>query len=384
MSSSSVVRKLPITFSRILLLLSVSGYIFLCNYALREMFLVDGNKDECHLKSSNNTFASYKTYIRGCLDWEHLDMTPYFLTHDVPFESVTFNAADGFGPIDAWFLPASSVNVENPVESVPTIIVVHGFRVCKKHYTTLIVSAMLHRNNYNVLLIDLRNHGKSTKQHPTPYATFGSKEHHDVIGAVTYLKNRFGSDYKVGLYGASMGGATALIASARDDRLKVIYIDSPACDIYRLMQGNVYQLFNHMPVVKDYVPKSFVHAFSHAVLYGVCAIAKVKVGSEYGCLPFNYDPSVELTKLTSPKVYHFDHALLDTLVPYDHSHQCAAAIRSSQYDHIVSVNIMEKVGVKQPIQWNTMCKDHTVMALVNIQEKQYEQRLISFFNTHLS
>jgi len=383
-----------------ILVLSVLLTSFLIYYAFYALYYVNGKGDECELKAHGNTLTHFKTNV-NCSDWLNPpNLSDYFLSSEKNSgvhrleTDIQFLANDGFGPISAWFLPAQasqaseSESLENvDVSSIPTVIVVHGFRVCKNHFTTLTPTVMLHRGGYNVLLIDLRNHGKSAKQMPTPFCTFGSKEHHDIMGAVTYLKQRFGENHKIGLYGVSMGGATSLIAGARDERISAIYLDSPVCQVYETLQGNVRNMLQGLPVIQQIVPTSVLNQFSILLMKGTCMfgryVLRVSEQGGYGCHPFVYEPSRELTRIKNGKnkAFHFDHAEKDILVPVSNTHVCSQIIKSGEHKH-VSVFIQDKVG-EAPIQWHGMCRDHTVMAIHEISQRKYEKRLIGFFNTHL-
>ena len=82
----------------------------------------------------------------------------------------------------------------------------------------MLASTMLYKMGFNVLQIDLRNHGDTGIFSKIPYASFGSFEHLDAMGGVDYLQERFPflGNASFGIFGTSMGGATALVAFAKD------------------------------------------------------------------------------------------------------------------------------------------------------------------------
>ena len=86
-------------------------------------------------------------------------------------------------------------------------IVVHGYRVCRLKYDSLLPAGILYHAGYNVLSIDLRNHGDSSLFEPIKFVSFGNFEHLDVLGAFDYLLERFSflnETNNVGLFGSSM------------------------------------------------------------------------------------------------------------------------------------------------------------------------------------
>ena len=71
------------------------------------------------------------------------------------------------------------------LSNAPVVIVVHGLRVSKYDPDMLTVAGMLHKTGFNVLLFDLRDHGKSTIEDGR--VSIGTKEYRDVIASVDWL-----------------------------------------------------------------------------------------------------------------------------------------------------------------------------------------------------
>ncbi|MCC7366972.1 MAG: alpha/beta fold hydrolase [Chloroflexi bacterium] len=103
-------------------------------------------------------------------------------------------------------------------ESVGSVIVLHGHGGNK--HTVLPLARMLYPR-YNVLLLDHRGHGDSDGLR----TTIGYEERLDVHAAVEYLLEQ--GLGPVGIYGMSMGGATAILAAAEDRRISAVVADSP-------------------------------------------------------------------------------------------------------------------------------------------------------------
>ena len=69
---------------------------------------------------------------------------------------------------------------------------------------------------------------------PSPYS-YGAFEHLDVIAGMEWLTATHGiPSTRIGITGASMGGATVLVAAALDPRFKAVWVDSPACDVLQV------------------------------------------------------------------------------------------------------------------------------------------------------
>lgn len=103
-------------------------------------------------------------------------------------------------------------------EAVASVIVLHGHGGNK--HTVLPLAHMLYPR-YNVLLLDHRGHGDSAGDR----TTIGREERLDVHAAVEYLLEA--GMGPVGIYGMSMGGATAILAAAEDRRIAAVVADSP-------------------------------------------------------------------------------------------------------------------------------------------------------------
>ena len=133
--------------------------------------------------------------------------------------------------LDAWWLPIKKEGDSN----APVIIVVHGLRVSKHDPDMLTVAGMLHKTGFNVLLFDLRDHGKSTIEDGK--VSIGTKEYRDVIASVDWLIEIQDIDAKrIGIYGDSMGAATAAIAFGMDDRIQSLVLDNGYLDLNKVVR----------------------------------------------------------------------------------------------------------------------------------------------------
>lgn len=109
-------------------------------------------------------------------------------------------------------------------DGAPVAICFHGYRSsCLTDFCG--GSELCFEMGQNVLLVDQRAHGKSEGR----TITFGIKERQDLLCWVDYVRETFGADTKILLYGISMGGATVLMASELDmpENVKCIVADCP-------------------------------------------------------------------------------------------------------------------------------------------------------------
>lgn len=132
-----------------------------------------------------------------------------------PYESVSITSHDGLKLAARYYHVADN----GPLE-----IHCHGY---KGNAVRDFCGAwqIARENGHNVLLIDQRCHGKSEGH----TITFGIQEQRDVVAWIRYANGRFGA-VPVLLCGVSMGAATVLMVSGRDDlseNVKGIVADCP-------------------------------------------------------------------------------------------------------------------------------------------------------------
>ena len=130
-------------------------------------------------------------------------------------ETVAFPSLDGI-QLTAWWLPGNALP---PGGSQATIILAHGRD--SNRAGMLSRAAFLVRQGYNVLNIDLRNHGESQGHYITP----GYREAFDIQGGVAYLRQH-GQTAPIIAFGHSYGAVAALHAAAQCAEIVAVIADS--------------------------------------------------------------------------------------------------------------------------------------------------------------
>lgn len=149
------------------------------------------------------------------------------------YENVYFEASDGV-PISSWFIPATG---DSPC---PAVVIVHGWtwnrlgsaedrvlsRIPGSSPVDLLVPARALRDaGYHLLMVDLRNHGRSGS---SPTVTFGPDEANDLLGAVSHLRSREDVDAdRIGVLGYSMGANAVMFACAKTKDIKAAIAVQP-------------------------------------------------------------------------------------------------------------------------------------------------------------
>ncbi len=201
----------------VILALGVAGYTA-AGLVVLQVGLAAG--DGCHVEHGAFTPARFDTtWVSGDFDASSFDVTQYLMAE---FSEATFPARDEPSvTIHAWWVPG-------PRADGPAIVVVHGWGSCRRDPAILVPAGMLHREGFGVLLIDMRDHGDSTREDGR-YA-FGSDEYRDVLGAWDWLVARGVPPGRIGLLGQSGGAAAVVVAMGEESRVAAGWEESGATD----------------------------------------------------------------------------------------------------------------------------------------------------------
>lgn len=139
--------------------------------------------------------------------------------------TVHFAARDGNARIAAWYT--------QPTHCRAAVVFVHGMDTCRgeelKTDCRTLVDAFA-AAGIALLRIDLRGHGNSSAAR----LTYGQNERHDVLGAVDWLQSQ--GHHRIGVLGASMGAASALLAAAEEPAVAALVADSAFTDFSTMIE----------------------------------------------------------------------------------------------------------------------------------------------------
>ncbi len=124
---------------------------------------------------------------------------------NIKFEDVTFTTKDGV-TLGGWFMPSVAPGKK-------AIVLVHGHGGGRNE--GMRYAKMLTEAGFNLVAFDLRVFSKSGKA----FASMGYYEKLDVIAAVDFLVNEKKME-SIGVFGASLGASTAVLAMAEDKRIR--------------------------------------------------------------------------------------------------------------------------------------------------------------------
>jgi uncharacterized protein len=219
-------------------------------------------------------------------------------TYGASFEEISFTPrGEPVVQLRGWLLPSSARE--------QAIILVHGFglggcRTCdfKERFTEFAVQ--LQRRGFTVLLFDLRGHGQSSDAR----YTFGLREHRDVLGAVDVLLAQGFQPGRIGVLGASMGGASSILATANEPAIGALVTDSAFADLDYLLQ-------------REFPRRSGLPAW---LLPGVYVMGQFVTGENVSMAR-----PEQVINAIAPRPLLIIHGDADELVPVEHSARLAAA-----------------------------------------------------------
>lgn len=117
----------------------------------------------------------------------------------------------------------------------------------------------LHEKGYDVLLFDLRGHGRSDPHR----LTMGRREREDIRSVLGWARAQGFTPDRIGWIGRSMGGSILLMEAAENPEIRMAVLDSPFGDLPALLDR---QLTRHSHLPKAFNPGIVLAA--HRV-YGV-------------------------------------------------------------------------------------------------------------------
>lgn len=134
---------------------------------------VFGTNANCLRFRTSNTPSSYQI-SSGCSFAQNSTAARFAVPED-SWRLVAFPSRDaqwmarGGGNISAFLITQPAMRVQ----SAPFVIVTHGLNGCKYSAVELTVAGVLWHSGFNVLSVDLRNHGSSQRDEHNSYASFG-------------------------------------------------------------------------------------------------------------------------------------------------------------------------------------------------------------------
>ncbi len=163
-----------------------------------------------------------------CPQRRQLAITPS--RYAMPFDVISFRSSDATH-LAGWFIPAQG-------KPRGVIILCHGVNDTRE--AMLYPAQILHQRDYACFLFDFRTRGESGGS----VCTLGYRETDDLLAAVGYVRSRLDMHgVPLGVMGRSMGGAVALMGTARDPHIRAVIAESPFAQLDHAIHNNFQSKF---------------------------------------------------------------------------------------------------------------------------------------------
>lgn len=190
-------------------------------------------------------FSFYVAYIATHPPRRPSDTTPESI--GLHYEDISILSGDGL-TLNAWYVPSSSDRA---------VVLVSGYDSALS--THLRIVRVLHEGGYGVLRLGLRAQGEST----SVLATYGVRERHDIIAGVEFLKERRDVDpERIGIFGTSLGAASAILAAAECRDIRAVVCDSPFASAKSAIMYRLANVTGNIGIIFEPAVMFFVHAFT--------------------------------------------------------------------------------------------------------------------------
>lgn len=191
------------------------------------------------LTTAYTVFGGY--LVTQLVQKAHLPFTTTPANYHLQFHDVSFTSREDHLQLRGWFIPG--VLPDGSLTSQRTIIMVHGFpgNRATESAGMLALANGLVRRGFAVLTFDLR---ASYESAPAP-VSMGLYEQRDVLGAVDFLRSgplaypQLGRPQAIVGWGISMGGASLMLAAAREPAIQAIVSDCGYGDLMTVFRPSL-------------------------------------------------------------------------------------------------------------------------------------------------
>ena len=257
-------------------LLLVIAYL-VAGYVIYRRLSAVGSRPE----DASNTPGGFSVHLAG---HEDFDAAPW---STLEFKDIRFPSREAGVELAGWYVGSPS--------SGAAVALVHGLNDSRRRHSVLLPAGMLARAGFAVLVMDVREHGDS--RIIDGRTALGNEEYLDVLGGWDWLVARGHAEKRVGLFGASLGAATVLIAMAEEPRVPAAFVDSPfsdtrtiireelareGCPAFLASGGTLMARLVGGVDLLEHVPEDCAAALGRRALFLTHGLADTRIGAHHG------------------------------------------------------------------------------------------------------
>ena len=287
-------------------------------------------------------------YMLSCLIILRILITPerispiqipeYYPPDDI--QEIAINSSNDGVQLHGWLIKAQSKKV---------IILIHGIHGSGWNCQAPDYVYAYHQAGFNVLLFDLRGHGRSGGN----YTGLGIVEQNDISDITNFLLDEGFKPGQIGVHGTSYGAAVALLAAPAIPEIAAVIADSSFADIRDVIGGELQRAIG-LPA-----------AMAEILIPGL-RLLSISIYS----LDIRDSVPEKVISHIAPRPVLLIHSTEDPTIPYEHAQRL---IRSSA----------------APAELWTLPGGHTSGVRVECREKSvtydaYLEKVTHFFTTHLN
>lgn len=240
--------------------------------------------------------ALWKAIIRPPRDeYEEEDLgDPEFKFRNREYKRKDYNIISSEG----YILKASLIEPKKefrPFDEMPVVIYCHGNSSSRLEGLRMVIELLKH--DINLFVFDFAGCGLSEGD----YISLGYHEKEDLRVIVDFVE-RIPGVGRIGLWGRSMGAATSMIYSHKDERIFATCLDSPFSDFYQLSKELVLKQSNKIP---------------NFIIDTALSILRKTIKSKNGLDISKLRPIDAVSKTKTP--LFFIHAINDELISFEHT-----------------------------------------------------------------
>ena len=202
-------------------------------------------------------------------------------------------------------------------------------------------SYSFYRLGYSLVFIDHRSHGENVRS----IVTMGIQEHKDALEVIKQVKAKFGQDIEIGLFGCSMGGATALMTACENQELSFVVSDCAFASLENLVRGIIKAhkspYWPILPLTEHYMKKRYGVSFKES-----CPKERLKNNKKVPILFIQGQGDDLVYPYNAQELYDND-AGEKEIVYFEHANHCGSVTSDRERYYKVIEDFIKKYGGKK-------------------------------------